>query len=351
MESGLTTRPIGAIVEEYLSELLNQGVSEATAKAYDDRLRYWKEWLSSTGLTLESVTRDTVQQYLSDMRIQKYAPKYISVRLSALKCFFSWLVHEKEILVKDPTARIRSVKVPRRLPRFLEESEAELVMNAAEPGRERVITELLYGSGFRSKELLGINLEDLNLAGAEILVKRKGGDEALQPISVPAVRAIAAWLPERARILSEQSTKRARAAELRQAGLSFRDIARELQVSIPVAFKYASAAAPAREEAALLIGRQGRLKKSQLRNIVADVASRTSIDKRVYPHLLRHSYATHLLNGNADLRAVQELLGHANLSTTQIYTHVSRKRLKEVYLMAHPRAGLQTSAPPPLDVQ
>lgn len=347
LEPGLRTLSCSVLVEEYLSELLNQQLSPATAKAYQDRLRYWQEWLTATGISLEQVTRDTIQQYISDMRTQEIrrgkrcSPKYISVRVSALKCFLSWLADEKEILQKNPAARIRSPKVPRRLPRFLEESDAEKVMNAATDARERVITEMLYGSGFRSSELLGIDIQDVNLAGAETLIRGKGGDEALQPISHLAVQAIRDWLPERARMLSAQHDKHAAAVALRNQGKSFREIAQALNVSVPVAFKYATRPALAREDAALLISRQGRLKKSHLRNILTKIASRTDLDRSVYPHLLRHSFATHLLNGGADLRAVQELLRHDNLSTTQIYTHVSRKRLKEVYYLAHPRASSQ----------
>ncbi len=340
-------------MEEYLSELLNRNLSQATVRAYQDRLRYWQDWLRSTSIPLEAVTRDTIQQYLSDMRAQesapgkKIAPKYVSVRLSALKCFFSWLVDEKGTLDRNPAARIRAPKIPRRLPRVLDEGDAEKVMNAALAPRERVITELLYGSGVRAEELLSVDVQDVNLAGAEVLIRGKGGDESLQPISAQAVQAIRDWLPERARMLEERSRNHAAAAELRTRGLSFREMARELGVSLPVVFKYLNQAPPARQEAALLLGRQGRLKKSQLRNVLSGIASRTDLQRSIYPHLLRHCFATHLLNGGADLRAVQELLRHKNLSTTQIYTHVSRKRLKEVYYSAHPRAALQTSAPPP----
>lgn len=350
MESGLTSLAVAPLIEEFLSDLLNRGACEASAKAYQERLQYWSDWLTSTGVPLAGVTRDTIQQHLSDLRVleyrpgKKYSPKYISVRLSAIKCFFSWLVDEKELLPKNPASRIRSIRLPRRLPRFLEEEDVGKVIQAAQPGRERVIVEMLYGSGFRAAELLAIDVPDLNLAGAEVLIRRKGGDEALQPLSLPAVAAIRDWLPEREQQLAAGETRRLRAAALRARGLSFRAIARELQVSVPVAFKYATAAAPTSKEAALLISRQGRLKRTQLQNVVAAVAARTNLDKRVYPHLLRHCFATHLLNGGADLRVVQELLGHKKLSTTEIYTHVSRRRLKDAYQKAHPRAGLQTPA-------
>lgn len=284
--------------EAFLTELLNANCSETTAHTYRNRLRWFGEWLASTGIPLAAVTRDTVQQYLSDLRTQDYSPKSMRSQVSILKGFFSWLADEKELLPRNPLARLRSPKVPRRLPRILDETDALKLMAAAQTTRERVVLELLYGSGVRAAELLEIRLGDLNLAAADVLIKGKGGDEAMQPMSGAAVLAVQAWLPERAAIVA--------------------------RFQLPTD--------------ALLVGRQGPLRKSMLKNIVAGVAARAGIDKRVYPHLLRHCFATHLLNGGADLRAVQELMRHKNLATTQIYTHVSRERLKEVYRGAHPRA-------------
>ncbi len=349
METGVRALSLSTLIESYLSELLNQGATESTAKAYADRLRYWSDWLASTEIRLEAVTRDTIQQYLSDMRVKGFAPKYIRARLSVLKCFFGWLVDVKDLLPKDPTARVKAPKTPRRLPRFLDERDTEKLMDASRPGREQVVAELLYGSGIRAAEILAIDLEDLNLAGAEVLIRGKGGDEALQPISARAVEAIRRWLPERAMMITRQARRHAEAVAMRDAGKSFRAIAAAFGVSLPVAFKYVNEAPATKEEAALLVGRQGRLRVSQLRNVLVEIAERTDLARRVYPHLLRHCFATHLLNGGADLRAVQELMRHKRLETTEIYTHVSRKRLKEVYQRAHPRAGLQTSAPPLLD--
>lgn len=343
MESGLRVLSQATLIEEYLSEVANQGASESTVKAYDDRLRYWSDWLSSTGIALEAVTRDTIQQYLSDMRVRGFAPKYIRARFSVLKCFFGWLVDVKDALPKNPTARIKSPKCPRKLPRFLTEREATELMDAAQPGREAVIAELLYGSGIRAAELLDLNLEDLSLDSAEALIRGKGGDESLQPISARAVAAIKAWLPMRARMLAASEDRRLQATRLRASGLPYRAIAAQMGVSVPVAFKWATKA-PSAPENALLIGRQGRIGQSCLKDILVEIAARTKIDKRIYPHLFRHSFATHLLNGGADLRAVQELMRHEQLATTQIYTHVSRNRLKEVYLRAHPRAGNNSNA-------
>lgn len=332
-----------ALVEAYLSELANQGASESTVKTYDDRLRYWLDWLRAVEIPLEAVTRDTVQQYLSDMRVKGCAPKYVLARLSAVKGFFSWLVDVRELLPKNPCRAIK-IKIPRRLPRFLEEKQALELMNAAAPGRERVICELLYGSGIRRAELLAINLKDLNLDGAEVLIRGKGGDEALQPMSQRAVAAIREYLPMREELLTGMSKRRALAAELKAQGKSFREIAAAMKVSVPVAFKMVAkpAADGSAPTDALLIGRQGRLKASHLLNILKGIAARTSIDKSVYPHLLRHCFATHLLNGGANLREVQELMRHKKLGTTEIYTHVSRTALKEAFRRAHPRGEINS---------
>lgn len=339
MESGLRVSSQRALIEEFLTEVANQGASASTVKAYDDRLRYWIDWLSAVGIPLLDVTRATIQQHLSDLRAGGAAPKYIYTRFSAIRCLYGWLVDVKEVMAKDPTRRIKAPKVPRRLPRFLTEPEAQLLTNAAQPGREAVAAELLYGSGFRASELVGINLEDLYLDSSEILVRSKGGDEDLQPISWRAVQAIRAWLPMREALLSEGRRKHELGVQLRAAGKSYRAIAAEMGVSIPVAYKWTNSPPAETKQNALLIGREGRLSTSTLRSMLVEIAARTPIDKRVYPHLLRHSFATHLLNGGADLRAVQELLRHEQISTSQIYTHVSKVRLKEVYRQTHPRAG------------
>jgi len=342
----IRSRPLSWAVEgeKYLTELANQGREDSTLSTYRRRLAWFGDWLVATGIEISAVTRDTVHQFLSDKRAQGWTAKSCRDQVNVLKGFYSWLADEVLLIAKNPLARFRSIKVPKRLPRFLEEADAERIMNAAGTPRERVILELLYGSGVRAAELLSLKVEDVYLESAQVLVMGKGQRERLQPISAFAVDAIRAWLPERERILAEPGARRTEALRLQTEGLSFRAIAARMGVSVPVAFKYATRPPAARAVDELLVGREGAVKKSRLRQIVAEVAARAGVDRAVYPHLLRHSFATHLLNGGADLRAVQELLGHANLSTTQTYTHVSRKRLREVYDRAHPRAG-GTGAP------
>ncbi len=257
--------------------------------------------------------------------------------MSVLKGFFSWLADEISAIPKNPLARFRRIKVPKLLPRFLEVDEARKLMEATRTPRERVILELLYGSGIRAAELLGLTVDALLLDSGLVRIMGKGSKERLQPLSSFAVAALREWLPARAEALAGAARVHAEALRLKTEGKSIREIGAALGVSGPTAFKYVSRPAPKKTDA-LFPGRQGPLKKSMLRKIVTDVAGRTDVDRRVYPHLLRHSFATHLLNDGADLRSVQELLGHANLATTQIYTHVSRARLVDVYKRCHPRS-------------
>lgn len=343
----IRSRPLAwaVVSEKYLTELANVGLEESTLRTYRNRLRWFDEWLVAVEISWADVTREVVHQFLSDKRVQGWEAKSRRSQVSVLKGLYSWAHNEAQLISHNPLAHFRSVKVPKRLPRTLHESEAQVIADAAKTARERVIVELLYGSGIRAGELLALKVEDLQLAGAEVLVMGKGEKERMAPISIRAIAAILAWLPERERILAEPRERHQKALALQAQGMSYRAIAQAMGVSVPVAFKYVKRPPASTKIPQLLIGRQGALKKSMLREILIEIASRTSVEKRVYPHLFRHSFATHLLNGGADLRAVQELLGHANLATTQIYTHVSKKRIREVYERAHPRAGSLTEPP------
>jgi len=325
--------------EKYLTELLNHGRSEGTAVAYRRRLALFDEWRHSTETPLEAVTRDTVEQWISDMRQQGLAPKNIAIQVGAVRCFFAWL-SDLDYIPKNPLARLRAIKVPRKVPPVLPKKACEALMAAAKTTRERVILELLYGSGLRAAELLGINLQDINFTQRQVLIRGKGDKERYQPISEAAAAAIKSWLGERTEILEASRKAHSEAAQLRRKGRTFQEIGRSMGVSTPVAFRLATTPAPAaREERALLVGRQGRLRKSMLQQVLKTVARRAEIDVRIYPHLLRHCFATHLLDGGADLRVVQELMGHDSIATTQVYTHVSIERLRQGYAAAHPRGG------------
>lgn len=298
---------VAAWAEAYLTELLNHGREESTAKAYRDRLGWFGEWLAAVDVRLEEVTRDTVEQWISDMRARGISPKHRANCVGAVRCFFSWLADERGALPRNPLARFRPMKIPKKLPQVLEVSDVLRLIDAARTPRERVIVELFYGSGIRKAELLGLDLPDVDLAGERVLIRGKGGRERYQPISPQAAAAIREWLPLRAEIL--QRRKRGRLD-------------------------------------ALLVTREGRIGRQTILNTVHQLAERAGLDRRVYPHLLRHCFATHLLNGGANLRQVQELMGHARLGTTEIYTHVARGEAEGAYRRAHPRAAMAPGAAP-----
>lgn len=306
MEPGLATPTLSlpVLVEQYLTELLNAGAEEMTVWTYRNRLRWFGDWLLSTGILLQAVTRDTIQQWISDQRVRlnprtkkPLSKKYIHDNVAAVRCFFQWLV-DFEKLTKTPFAGLRPIKVPKKLPEILQVPDVLRLIDGAATPRERVVLELLYGSGVRKTELLGIDLQDLDVTAPQVLIRGKGGKERLQPISSQAVIAIRAYLP-------------ARASEL--AGGRHADLQ------------------------ALLVTRQGRMKRQTVQDLVHAVADRVGLDRRVYPHLFRHCFATHLLDGGARLEEVQELLDHDNIATTRIYSRVSKERIRRVYQAAHPR--------------
>ncbi len=226
----------------------------------------------------------------------------VARKLAAVRSFFRFLV-EREVIESSPAVLVRTPRQPRRLPRCLHEDEVGRLLDAPGAGdpfpqRDRAILELLYSTGIRVSELTGLEIDDLDLAVGLCRVRGKGGRERLVPIGSVAVQALYGYLmSERRRLVPHGDTK------------------------------------------ALFLSRSGkRLSARSVRRLLARYRARTGLPDDVSPHTLRHSFATHLLDRGADLRSVQELLGHESLSTTQIYTHVSGERLREVYMHAHPRA-------------
>jgi integrase/recombinase XerC len=230
---------------------------------------------------------------------RSYAPSTVARSLASLRSFFRFL-RRQGIVSGDPAAGLRNPKQPRRLPRLLRAEEVIRVLEAvpldAPPGvRDRAMLEILYGGGLRVSELVGLNLEDLDLDEELVRVRGKGRRERLCPIGTVAVHWVKSWIPlrrpkhvqEKALFLNQRGTR-----------LTARSVGRLLEAHL-------------------------------LHAGLAQAAS---------PHTLRHSFATHLLDGGADLRSVQELLGHRKLTTTQIYTHVTQERLLDIYHEVHPRA-------------
>jgi len=229
-------------------------------------------------------------------------------KLSALRTFVRFLLREK-ILVVDPLTGIVGPKVPRYIPVFLTVDETFLLLDT--PGsrdtfaaRDRAILELLYSTGMRVSELVSRDVADLDFAEEVLRVRGKGSKERLVPVGRPALEAVRNWLPQRERVLAERAG--------RNLALDKRPL--------------------------FLNGRGSRLTSRSVERMVKSYGERAGISQIVTPHALRHSFATHLLEMGADLRSVQELLGHASLSTTQRYTHLTLDHLSEVYDKAHPLA-------------
>lgn len=244
----------------------------------------------------EKVDYLMLRKYLAQIRQKSYRPRSLARKLSCLRSFFKFLTREGHIK-ENPAVLIQTPKLDRLLPKFLSESEVTQLIevpktNTVAGRRDRAILETLYSAGIRVSELVGLNIESVDLIGNIMKVAGKGKKERLVPIGNKAVDAINDYLGSRKQ-----------------------------------------------KSSALFLNKNGtRLTARSVCNIAHKYIKLTSANKSISPHVLRHSFATHLLNRGADLRAVQELLGHVNLSTTQIYTHVTTERLKSVYDKAHPRA-------------
>jgi integrase/recombinase XerC len=326
------------LVGEFVVHLQhNMKASPQTVRCYRTDLREFEEFLK-TGLlprgsvSLTSLDHHAIREYLSFLHERGVSRATVARKLASLRSFFRHLVRQERI-AGSPAAQVSTPKLERRLPRALSEAEVESLLDNAFGAtpldlRDRAILELLYASGVRVAELVGADLGDMDMSGAVgdgiLRVLGKGRKERLVPIGSKAVRAVLAYLKARPALLS--GSPRSRGAR-EQAGTG----------------RTARAARDARD-AAFLNSRGGRLTDRSVRRILNARLRAAAVRQRVSPHTLRHSFATHMLNAGADLRSIQELLGHASLSTTQRYTAVSTKRLLEVYDRAHPHSGAAPSA-------
>ena len=286
-------------VDRFLNFLeAEKNASPHTLKNYGSDLRGFFVFISST--PIEQVDYLVIRKFLAHLKGKESLKSTMSRKLACLKSFFRYLVREN-IVRTNPAGSIATPKRDKHLPDFLEVKEVENLIEIVkgdtwELKRDRAILETLYGAGIRVSELVGLNLNDMDLLSGMIKVRGKGKKERLVPIGSCAQVAVQSYLEK----LPSRSEER----------------------SMP-----------------LFVNRQmRRLTDRSVRRIILRWARRASLKKEISPHTLRHTFATHLLDRGADLRSVQELLGHANLSTTQIYTHVTAKRLREAYGQAHPRA-------------
>ena len=297
-------------VATYLDQLrVERGVSGATIAAYRGDLAAFATWLGPATDGAWGASPQPVIRYLASLAAPDpgalrpaLAPPSRRRRTAAIRGFYRFAFGEGLIDV-DIAAHIDLPREVRRLPETLTVDEVERLLEAADEVRDRALLELLYASGLRVSEALRLDMEDLSLDGAYVRVIGKGDRERLVPVGEVALD----WL-------------RRYVAEIRPARLAIAHVA------------------PARGGPLFLTAGGRRLARQQAWVIVKRAAARSGLGDRVSPHTFRHSFATHLLEGGADLRVVQELLGHATISTTQLYTHLTGERIREVYARAHPRA-------------
>ena len=280
-----------------------RNASPYTVRNYTTDLSGFFNFLKTKGISLlEEVDRHVLRDYLSHLMEQGIVKASIARKLSAIRSFYRYLLREK-IISTNPVATTSSPKLDKRLPSFLTPEETVRLLEAPDLStpqglRDRALMELLYASGIRVSELVNLDVGQVNLNTNEIRVWGKGSKERMVLMGQPAAAALTAYLNQgRPKLLGEKRSS------------------------------------------ALFVNRYGgRLIERRVQRILEKYTNISGISKRVHPHMLRHTFATHLLDGGAGLRVVQELLGHANLSSTQIYTHVTKSQAKKVYLAAHPMA-------------
>lgn len=295
---------------EFLGHLaVERGASPHTITAYRKDLETYLKSLEVQGVgDIDNVKRDDVSRFISELRAAGLAPSTIERKVSAVKSFHRFLVREG-VTDNHPTARLPLPKVPERLPDVVSVEDVDRLLAQPFPDsplgiRDRAILEVLYGCGLRVSELTGLDLGDLDLKEGYLRVLGKGSKERLVPVAGLAMRATEFYLV-RARLF------------LRPKG-SLRGV----------------------DPAAVFLNfRGGRISRQTVFSVVRRYGARVELE--LHPHTLRHSFATHMLEGGADLRALQEMLGHADLSTTQVYTHVDRRHVREEYLSTHPRARIR----------
>jgi integrase/recombinase XerC len=278
--------------------------SPHTVRAYLGDLEELDSFLQKRGVSLLSATHLHLREHLSQLSVDRAASSRAR-KLASIKAFYRFLTRRKLIAV-NPAARVKSPKLPERLPKALPVDEVFALVAAPNEEkvlglRDRAILEVLYGAGLRISELCGLSLEDLDRRAGVVRVMGKGSKERICPLHDGALEAVDAYLARRLELFTRPN--------------------------------------PKADPSALFVNhRGGRLRARSIARHLDKYVKLLGLPRKVSPHALRHSFATHLLGSGADIRSIQELLGHSSLSTTQRYTHVSFEKLQEVYDKTHPRA-------------
>jgi integrase/recombinase XerD len=301
------------VLKSFLDHLrIEKGLSPNSITAYDRDLRKFALFITSETLDFSSLTEEDISRYEASLKGLSLSPASINRAISALKSFYLYLGIEYEIA--NPMQAVERRKLTRKLPKALTVSEITSLIDATKrldnpiSLRDFALLELLYGTGARVSEVIGINLNDIasstddQRAVSTVKLRGKGSKERIVPIGSYAMKALSGYLIRTRPALAEKSKQK-------------------------------------NANTALFLNSRGtRLSRVSAWQIVSDAADATGLRGKISPHVFRHSYATHLLDGGADIRVVQELLGHASVTTTQIYTLVTIDKVREAYANAHPRA-------------
>jgi integrase/recombinase XerC len=289
-------------VAKFLRTLRERNASPHTVKAYAGDLKNFSAYLGARDW--RAIDQVTIRGFLSHLYEQGLSKTSVSRSLAAVRSLYRWLA-QQGVLEQNPAALVTTPKLPKKLPRVPTIEEMHLVLDsdmpelASFPQRDRLMLELLYGCGIRNSELVSMNVDDVRLSTEVILVRGKGKKERYVPFGDSVRSALAAYLPARQGVIAERKKR----------------------------------------TPALLINRRGgRLTTRSVGRIVKKIAVAKGLSPDVHPHTLRHAFGTHLLEEGADLRAIQEMLGHERLSTTQRYTQLSLNQVLQVYDRTHPRA-------------
>jgi integrase/recombinase XerC len=294
--------PVEKCIEKFLQSLRQRNASLHTIKAYTSDLANFAAYVGSR--SWRNIDHLTIRGFLSQLYEKDLEKTSVARALAAVRSFYRWLAQEG-LVEQNPPALVSTPKLPKKLPRVPTIEEMNTVLDgqmpeiASFPERDRLMFELLYGCGIRNSELIGINIDDIRLSSEAILIRGKGKKERYVPFGDSVKTALATYLPVRQQMLAERK----------------------------------------KHTTALLINqRGGRLTTRSVGRIVKKIAIAKGLSPDVHPHTLRHAFGTHMLEEGADLRSIQEMLGHERLSTTQRYTQLSMKHVLEVYDQTHPRA-------------
>ncbi|HEY8085646.1 MAG TPA: site-specific tyrosine recombinase XerD [Methylophilaceae bacterium] len=289
------------LLDEFVDRLwLEEGLARNTLESYRNDLSQFTDWLEKRGSELIAVTRSDLEGYLA-YKNPHSKPRSIGRLIASLRRFYRYLLREN-LVSEDPTLQLDSPKLPRSLPKSLTEEEVEALLNQPDQDqmlglRDRAMLEMLYATGLRVSELVNIKVAEVSLSEGVVRATGKGSKTRLVPLGEESLDWITRYLKEaRPQILNGQVS-----------------------------------------DSMFVTQRGGAMTRQAFWYLIKRHAKLAGIQKHLSPHVLRHAFATHLLNHGADLRVVQMLLGHADISTTQIYTHVARERLKSLHAMHHPR--------------